>query len=90
MARGVRRALSLDVGVSATGIAGPGGGSTEKPVGLVYIGVSSPDGEAAQRHVWAQDRIGNKRATADAALRLVVEHLEQASKEQGAQPSALS
>lgn len=75
MARGARRALGVDVGVSATGIAGPDGGSADKPVGLVYIGVSTPLGDAAQRHVWTHDRIGNKRASADAALKMLLEQL---------------
>jgi len=75
MARGVRERLNVDLGVSATGIAGPGGGSEEKPVGLVYIGVSSPKGEIAQKYNWPHDRLGNKRATADAALQLIIEHL---------------
>ena len=75
MAQGVRRMLSLDVGISATGIAGPGGGSAEKPVGLVYIGISQPQGDVVRRFVWPYDRMGNKRATADAALRLLLEHL---------------
>jgi nicotinamide-nucleotide amidase len=76
MARGVRAALGVDVGVSATGVAGPGGGSAEKPVGLVYVGVSTPNGDVVRRYQWPHDRIGNKRATADAALRLVAELVE--------------
>jgi nicotinamide-nucleotide amidase len=79
MARGTRRVLGVDVGVSATGVAGPTGGSAEKPVGLVYIGLSSPRGETVRRHVWPHDRIGNKRATVDETLRILVEHLSEVS-----------
>jgi PncC family amidohydrolase len=75
MARGARKALGIDVGVSATGIAGPGGATPGKPVGLVYIGLSAPDGETVRRFVWPYDRLGNKRATTDAALQMLMEHL---------------
>ncbi|MEO6062482.1 MAG: CinA family protein, partial [Thermoflexales bacterium] len=76
MARGARRALGVDVAVSATGIAGPGGGSADKPVGLVWLAISAPAIERAERHVWPFDRAGNKRASADAALRLLLQALE--------------
>jgi PncC family amidohydrolase len=75
MARGVRTALGVDVGMSATGIAGPDGGSADKPVGLVYVGLSTPDGDVVSRQVWPHDRVGNKGASVDEALRLLLTQL---------------
>jgi len=49
MARGVRLALGADIGISTTGIAGPTGGSEEKPVGTVYVGISTKDGESVKK-----------------------------------------
>jgi len=49
MARGIRLALGADIGISTTGIAGPGGGTPEKPVGTVFVGVSTKDGETVKR-----------------------------------------
>jgi PncC family amidohydrolase len=81
MARGVRQALSPDfglehvIGISITGIAGPGGGMPGKPVGLVWIGMSSPDGEWAWEHHWQGGRLENKELSAQRALELLLEYL---------------
>ena len=71
MARGVRLRLQSDVGVGITGIAGPGGDQPGKPVGLVFIAVATPATEVVERHVWNFDRIGNKEASAAAALEML-------------------
>jgi PncC family amidohydrolase len=77
MARGARRLFHSDLAISATGIAGPTGGTPEKPVGLVYVALAAPDGEWCERHLWAGDRETNKRLTAEAALSMVVRYLAQ-------------
>jgi nicotinamide-nucleotide amidase len=56
MADGVRLSLGTDWGISITGVAGPEGGSDEKPVGLVYVGLSSAAGTFTQKHLWGSDR----------------------------------
>jgi PncC family amidohydrolase len=73
--RGARERLGADVALSVTGIAGPSGGTAEKPVGLVYIALSAPDAERCERYVWQGDRRTNKRASAEAALALLLNYL---------------
>lgn len=71
MAVGVRRVIQTDIGVSITGIAGPGGGTPEKPVGLVYIGLATSERVCVERYQWSGDRTANKLASVAAALRLI-------------------
>ena len=77
MARGARRAFGADIGLSTTGIAGPTGGTPDKPVGLVYIALSASDRERCEKHVWESDRSGNKALSAEAALDLLRRCLEE-------------
>ena len=76
MAQGVRARLGADIGVAVTGIAGPDGGTADKPVGLVFVHAAGPDGEEARRTELPGDReMIRGRATA-AALHLVRRLLE--------------
>jgi PncC family amidohydrolase len=76
MAEGARLRLGADLGVSVTGIAGPGGGSPEKPVGTVYIGLASRDGVASQGFCFEGDRAAVRRAAAREALLMVLRGVE--------------
>lgn len=76
MALGVRRALAADIGVSISGIAGPGGGTVEKPVGLTWIGLSARGVDEAWSHIWQGDRLQVKEQSAQEALRLLADFLE--------------
>jgi len=76
MAQGACKLFGTDMAVSVSGIAGPGGGTAEKPVGSTWIGLVAPDGEWAQHFVWDGDRVQNKYYSSDAALQLILDYLE--------------
>lgn len=73
MAEGVRARFDCAVGLSTTGIAGPGGATDTKPVGLVFVAVATPTLTICQRFVFDGDRAANKQESALAALRLLLE-----------------
>jgi len=76
MARGVRQRMKADLAVSVSGIAGPGGGTPEKPVGTTWIGLAAEDGEWAKMYRFSEDREGNKSLAAAAALALLLDYLQ--------------
>ena len=71
MARGARERLGADVAVAVTGIAGPGGGTAEKPVGLVYLHAEGPDGGRAREFNFPGDRAAIRARSTVGALHLV-------------------
>jgi PncC family amidohydrolase len=77
MARGGRKLLDIDICISITGIAGPAGGTSEKPVGLFYLGLAAEDTSLSQKHTFTGDREGNKRDAVEAALDMLKQYLLQ-------------
>ena len=75
MSRGIRNKLNADIGLSTTGIAGPKGGTKEKPVGLVYIAISYDRGEKVYRFTFTPYRKTNKLMTSQAALNITRIHI---------------
>lgn len=71
MAEGIRRISGTDYGLSVTGIAGPGGGTPAKPVGLVFVGYADAGNATFEKFTFANDRIGNKQRSAQAALNML-------------------
>ena len=75
MARGARNALGAGLAISVSGIAGPGGGLPNKPVGTTWFGLSAEDGEWARIYCFDGDRLQNKSSSADAALQMLLDYL---------------
>lgn len=76
MAQRVRGALGADIGISVSGIAGPGGGMPGKPIGTTWIGLSTEQGEWARDFHWDGDRRANKESSAQAAIHFVLDYLK--------------
>jgi PncC family amidohydrolase len=76
MARGIRELLKGDIAMSVSGIAGPGGGTQEKPVGTTWIGLATGDGEWAKVFYFTGDREGNKASAVDAGLKWLLDYLQ--------------
>lgn len=80
MAQSARHLFQADVAVAVTGIAGPGGSTAEKPVGLVFLHLSAADAEWGERYQWAGGREANKAQSAEAALLLLRRYLQGSGK----------
>ena len=76
MASGIRKSARVDIGISVTGIAGPGGGTPEKPVGLVFIALSSRRITLAKKFIFEGNRRRIRRQASDEALTLLLDYLE--------------
>ena len=75
MVEGVFRVLHTDYAIATTGIAGPGGGSQEKPVGLVYIGIGTPRGMTVYKEIFIGDRSSIRNSVAERAIQYVYKEL---------------
>jgi len=75
MALGVRQALHADIGIAVSGIAGPGGGTAEKPVGCTWIGLSASGVDSASQHIWSGGRLAVKEQSAQAVLQMLLDYL---------------
>jgi len=75
MAKNAASLMGADLGLSVTGIAGPSGGSKEKPVGLVYIGLSYPTGTVVKKYIFQGNRSGVRQRSLAKALQLIYDRL---------------
>jgi len=83
MARGARKLLGADLAVSVSGIAGPGGGLPNKPVGTTWFGLAAASGEWARVYCFPGDREQNKLASSEAALQFVIDYLTESGSLEG-------
>ncbi len=81
MASGIRERFRAETGLAVTGVAGPGGGTGEKPVGLVYIGLSTPEETVAERYLFSGGRDEVKEQTVVEAMRILAPYLPGDKKE---------
>jgi PncC family amidohydrolase len=88
LAEAVRERFGTTLGVSVTGVAGPAGGSPEKPVGLTYISVAGPGGTSVARHQWHGDRAANRAESVGAAIVALIEAAESAASTGAGAPPA--
>jgi len=75
MAEGIRTKSKVDIGIATTGIAGPMGGTKEKPVGLVYIAISIQKNTDVKKFLFSENRLQNKESTCNAALTMLLDYL---------------
>ena len=80
MVQGVFRVLHTDYAIATTGIAGPGGGSREKPVGLVYIGIGTPQGITVHKELFIGNRESIRQSVVEKAIQYM--YLELLEREQ--------
>ena len=76
MAIGARNKLKTDIAISVSGIAGPGGGTPDKPVGTTWVWLATQNAAEARRFIWDGDREQNKKYSAEAALQFILDYLE--------------
>jgi nicotinamide-nucleotide amidase len=84
MAQGARQQLGADIGVSTTGIAGPTGGTPDKPVGTIWVGYADAEGDRATRLQFVEDRTVNKELFSTAALDMIRRQVQRATAPQRA------
>jgi PncC family amidohydrolase len=80
MASGARRLLQTDFALAITGIAGPGGAAADKPVGLVYLALSTPHGVKSRTCHWVGNRLQNRELSVREALKLLQVYLRASSQ----------